>query len=1026
MTDALDPPVRPAYPARVYPLHRARQLAVLIASALVVARSPAAAALCPGDCDGDGLVQVHEVVQSVDIALGAGAYRFCPPADTNADGRIDTAELIGAVRTALGACPATTDVRRAPEVAAVAGPNENGRGILPNGRRVDPSGDQVPVQTFPLNVALVKDGRFLLVTNDGWGNEEGERGLQIVDVATRAVTQVDVPHFFGLAVAGERVFLADGDGDRIEGLHFQGDVLVRDAEPVAELPPDTFPTGIAVNPSQPALLYVVGLGDNSLWTINTDTGEKLKASVPVGNFPYTVIVSADGRRAYVSSWGLNNGNPPGIPAPLPPINPSTDTRSSVAVLDLANPTDPQLVRYVPIARSLRVDFRTIFGGSHPSAMQLSPDGKLLYVTATNLDVLVVLDAESLDLVAEVPLNVFETAPVAQQLQGLYPNAIAVSGDGHRVYIADSGINAVQVIAADPDARSFVPSGFIPTGWFPSALVLAADDTLFVANGKGAGVGPNGPELIDINLETFSDTPYYIGRLVKGSISVVNDVSSADLAAGTARVRADNGFDPAAVRWVDGEPTSPDEVQRGNPVPIDFGSGPSSKLRHVVFILKENRTYDQVFGDLDTGNRDARLALFGENVTPNHHALAREYAIGDNFYADAEVSIPGHEWTDAGNTNDFTEKLWPRNYNGRLSSNTVQLGQEGFCKGGYIFEALENEGVSYRVYGEAFALLSKYQAGIDGGGPASVLPQILEAFGSIDSVVQNTPKLIDGDIDGLRAAGVDVDLLQEQVWPNLRLGYASNILANKTDVERAQIFLGELAQFEAQGELPSFLFIWLPNDHTFGAAPSMPTPDSAVADNDEGLGKIIAGLTQSSFWKDMAIFITEDDAQDGQDHVSAHRTIGMVISPYVKRGYISGTHQSNVSMLKTMELILGITPRSQFDRYATDMRDYFNPEPDFTRFTARPRQIPAARNSTAEDAPNAYLRRAAEMSADLNLDMYDSAGENLSQVLWLVHKGQQQEAARVRSVRLLGAALTILVATLLFRRRRAGVIPAGPR
>jgi len=975
--------------------------------------------LCPGDCNGNGGVTVDELTRSVGIALGEVPYRLCPPTDRGQNGVVTVDELIVAVNTALGGCPETVALYQAPETTAPAGPGENGTGVLPNGRRVDPAGVQVPLDTLPLNVQRMPDGRHLLVTNDGWGSEEGERGLQLVDTQTLQVNRVEIEHFFGLAVtpAGDRVFVANGDADRIEALAFDGNALIPEAQPLAELPSGTYPTGLAIS-FDGSYLYAVGLLDNSLWSIDLVTNEARKAGSAVGNFPYTVILSPDGRRAYVSSWGLNNGNSTGfVPSPLPPIDPSLPTMSSVAVLDLTDPVNPQLLRYIPIARSLKIDNRTIFGGSHPSAMQLSADGKLLFVTATNLDLLVVLDTEAMSTVAEIPLNTFDDRPLPEQLQGFYPNALALSPDGQRLYVAHAGINAVQAVDIDAEARRFTPLGFIPTGWFPSALALSPDGTLYVANGKGAGVGPNGPELVDISLTTMSSTPFYIGRLLKGSLSIVNDVDTFDLTAGSEQVRALNGFDPVQARWVDGAPGA-GEVQRGQPVPIDFGSGPSDTIRHVVFILKENRTYDQVFGSFPGGDGDPALELFGEDVTPNHHALAAEFAMGDNFFADAEVSIPGHEGTDQGNSNDFTEKIWVRNYNGEIPDSIVQYGQEGFCKAGYIFQALENQGVPFRVYGEAFEFLSRFQAGIDGQGVESTFANILAAFGSVEKVVTLLPDLVNGNIQALRDAGVDVDLLANVVWPNLRLDYSSNILPDKTDVERAGQFLEELAAYEESGELPNFIFIWIPNDHTFGAAPNTPTPRSALSDNDTALGMIVDGLSHSSFWSHMAIFVTEDDAQDGQDHVSAHRTIGMVISPYVKRGYVSHVHHSNVSMLKTMELLLGGPPRSQYDRYALDMRDYFTSTPDLTPFVARARQVAPALNPTVEQASNAYLRRAAEISATLDLDMYDEAGENLSRVLWLVHVGErvEREKAWARAISL-SLVISLLAGGIVIGRRR---------
>jgi hypothetical protein len=385
-------------------------------------------------------------------------------------------------------------------------------------------------------------------------------------------------------------------------------------------------------------------------------------------------------------------------------------------------------------------------------------------------------------------------------------------------------------------------------------------------------------------------------------------------------------------------------------------------------------------------------------------------MGDNFYNDGEVSIPGHEWTDQGNSTDWTEKLWPFDYNdGGIPETIVQVGQEGFTKGGYLFELLDRERVPFRVYGEAFALLSRLEAGINGGGIRSIFPKLVEAAGSVSNLAAHTGEIIAGDLPALEAAGINVDILTQEVWPTLRLDYPSNILPDKTDVGRAELFISELEQFTARGEMPEFLFLWLPNDHTFGAAPNMPTPRAAVADNDAGLGMIVEALSHSPFWPEMAIFVSEDDAQDGQDHVSAHRTISLVMSPYVKRGYISHVHHSNVSMLKTMELMLSIGPLSQYDRHATDMRDYFTTTPDPTPYTAVRSSIGRELNPSVPQAANSFLREAATVSEGLDLEDYDSAGPELSRVLWLVHVGEQFERQRRLAMFATVALLSALIA-----------------
>jgi YVTN family beta-propeller protein len=739
------------------------------------------------------------------------------------------------------------------------------------------------------------------------------------------------------------------------------------------------------------------------------------ADVKIGKLPFQVVVSADGTRAYVSSWGINGGAGSSgdlIPSPLPPLDPNAVQRSSVAVVDLSNPNAPHFVHYIPIARSVTIDNKVVYGGSHPSAMRLSPDGALLYVTASNVDLLVVVDTATLATVAEVPLNVFTSGPLPHQPVGLYPNALAVSPDGRRVYVADAGINAVQVVDVDPTARTFSPAGFIPTGWYPSALALSADGTrLYVANGKGNGVGPNGGA-------GFPVLPsHYIGVLLKGSISVIDSVDQYDLQAGTEQIVANNGFTSTAVQWVDGTPAD-GQVQRGLPVPVEFGSGPSDLIKYVVFIFKENRTYDQLLGTLPGGNGDPDLTDYGENVTPNTRALATEFATGDNFFNDGEVSETGHDWADQANCTDFMEKMWPPNYDRNLPSDVLDYGQERFAKGGLIFQALEQQGIPFRVYGETLALLSRFAAGINGGGVRSLVFPVTTAFKGFPTVA-DILTIVNGDIESLRARGVDVDLLSKTVWPNQMLTFPMNIIASFMDTQRAQLFTSELDGFSASGTLPNFLFIWLPNDHTFGASHTDPTPRSAVADNDAGMGMVIDALSHSPFWPQMAVFVTEDDPQGGQDHVSAHRTISLAVSPYVKRGYISHVHQSSMSMTKTMELLLGAQPMTQFDRYATDMRDYFTNTPDLTPYTARPRTFPPETNRSPAEAPNRYLRHAARLSASLNLRAVDEDGDKMARVLALVHIGEHVERQKARAVTITLVALaSLLAAGAVLGRRRA--------
>ncbi len=918
----------------------------------------------------------------------------------------ENAEHFGPAPLPTATGPAVTFFR-APALAEPSGPRtDRASAVLPNGRIITPAGRQATVETLPLNLRVGPSGH-IFVTNDGNGDADLNRYIQVIDPQTLDVQRTSSVHFFGLAVSPDehRVYVANGPSDRVDVFAFDGGALSPVNGAAISFPAKSFPMGLDVS-ADGNTLYVAGFLSNSLWRVDLRTGTIQEAFTEIGNFPYSVVAARDGTRVYVSSWGLNNGNPANlVPKPLPPTDPNAVARSSVAVVDTSTSNQPTLIKYVLIGRGQRLDNQHVFGGSHPSGMALSPDGTLLYVTATNIDILSVIDTATNQLVTELDLNVF-----ADGLQGLYPDAVAVSSDGTRLYVADAGINAVQVIDVDPAQRTFTPRGFIPAGWYPSALGLSPDGaTLYVANAKGVNVGGNAGDLVDISQVSLSSTSQYIGRIIKGTVSAI-PLAAVDLQQGTATVRANNGFDAV---------TAPLDASL---VPADFGAGASPQIKYVAYILKENRTFDQVLGDLGRGNGDSRLTLFGEDVTPNAHALARQFAMGDNFFDDAEVSYPGHEWITQGNNNDFVEKIWEFEYNGLMPfSFNVESGQEGFCKAGYIFEAFARQNVTLRTYGEALAFNSRFGAGINGGGVASTMELLLQAFGDVATLVAHIDDLLAGDLDTLRAAGVNVDILVNQVWPDVRLDYSSNILPQKTDVERAQIFLSELAQFTANNNLPHFLFIWLPNDHTFGAVPNNPTPRTAVADNDSALGMVVEGLTQSPFWSQMAIFVTEDDAQDGQDHISAHRTLDLVISPYVKHQYVSPVHSSNVGMLKTMELLLGVQPMSQYDRYATDMRDYFTTTPDLTPFTALAARVQAEKNPAVAAAPNPLLREAAEVSATLNLSDYDEAGPELSRVLWLVHTGERVERQR-RLATVAAVLMTLLLVgagLAMQSRRRAG-------
>ena len=373
------------------------------------------------------------------------------------------------------------------------------------------------------------------------------------------------------------------------------------------------------------------------------------------------------------------------------------------------------------------------------------------------------------------------------------------------------------------------------------------------------------------------------------------------------------------------------------LPVPRRPGELSPIKHVIYIIKENRTYDQIFGDFKQGNGDPSICLFGREITPNHHALAEQFVLLDNFYVDAEVSADGHEWSTAGIATDFVEKVWPTVYSGRgLSYPSEGSYRIAFPTNGYIWEAVQKKGLSYRSYGEF----------VDVEG---------------DSVKIKHPALV-GHVDKLF-----------KPWD---LAYS--------DTLRAAEFIRELHEFEKKGDFPNFMIMHLPNDHTSGTSPGYPVPRAMVAQNDLALGMIVEEITKSKFWPGTAIFVIEDDAQNGPDHVDAHRSIALVVSPFTKRGYVDHTLYDTAGMLRTMELILGLNPMSQYDAAAYPMIDCFKNNPDFKGYK---KIVPNVRL----DEMNTKLSYGASESLAMDFSKEDATPEILlNEIIWKSIHGADSE------------------------------------
>ena len=769
------------------------------------------------------------------------------------------------------------------------GQRPDGSVLLPNQWVLRPVGVQVPVGDFPVNLALHPGGKFAAVLHCGYGQHE----IIVLNLATRAIasrTNLDEA-FYGLTFSkdGTQLFCSGASAETIRAFRFTEGALT-DASAFALRAPKQrgIPCGLAVS-SDARTLYAANLWGHSISRVRLATdgsaqndelllldhaapeapkpaptsddpsitkrvNQLLDTTDPSSPFPYACVLDEKRARLYVSLWA----------------------QSAVAVIDTKT--------FTVIGR-----WKT---EAHPNEMLLSKDGGRLYVANANQNSVSVLDVTADGRAIETLLA--ELQPDSPP--GNTPNSLAISPDGKRLFVANANINTVAVfdISEPGKSRSL---GFIPVGWYPTSVRVSKDGkTLYVANGKGETskpnpLGPGSPK------KTPKGVNQYIGGLMTGTVSIIPLPSGEKLDA-QLKVWTAQAFQCMPERTRKLAATPPDD----NPVPRKVGD--PSPIKYVLYFIKENRTYDQVLGDVKAGNGDPSLCLFPEAVTPNHHALARDFVLLDNLYVDAEVSADGHEWSMGAYATDFVEKHWPLSY-GHGKSGKITYPSEGYFPiavpaGGYLWDRAKQAGVTYRSYGEWVV------NGKKPGDPGKAKAKALE--GHFDPFFHSF----------------------DTSYP---------------DQKRADRFLSELARFESEGEMPRLQILRLPNDHTSGTSPGKPTPAAQVADNDLALGRIVEGLSKSKFWPHMAIFVIEDDAQNGSDHVDAHRTIGYAISPYIRRGSVDSTMYSTSSMLRTIELILGLAPMSQFDAAAMPMFGSFRAKPDLTPYSARPAKVDLEERNT---------------------------------------------------------------------------------
>jgi YVTN family beta-propeller protein len=786
------------------------------------------------------------------------------------------------------------------------GRQPDGSYVIPTGQRLTPAGRHVEVNDRPLGLALSPGGARLAVVT---GSNFAPRALHLVDAAAARVLQT-IPlgdSFAGVAFSSDGRTLYVGGG-AAHDVRFFAAGAAGFAETASVKLASAAPSGLCLAPDGATLWVALNL-KHAVAAI--DLATHTVTQIDVGMHPYTTACTADGAKVYVTNWAGRRARPGDV----------TDEMYSIVV-------DPRTG--IPSTGTVSViDARTrtvtkeIDVGLHPSGLALSPAGDRLYVANANSDTVAVIDTKADALVATISVRPGLEAPI-----GSSPNALAVSPDGKTLCVANGANNAVAVV--NVAVRPPRLAGFIPTGWYPTAVAAApGGKAVWVASGYGFG----------------SVAPTRDGRAGRsyrdraGVVSLIEVPSPVQLAVLSRRVAANNRLVAAGEK-----PAS------GNPIPMDLGQ--PSPIRHVFYIIKENRTYDQLFGDLPQGNGDPTLVQFGRDVTPNHHALAEQFVLLDNFYTPADQSALGHRWCTQGYASDWIFKYG----NARNDANPMLYAPNDF-----LWDVARRHGLAVRSYGER--------------GANQISP----------------PNATFRDIyDGWRAGRMTVDIKPRTFIPGLKEIYHPRYPAFGgviPDQVRADIFLEEFREFEKNGNLPRLSILLLPDDHTNGASPGLPTPRAAVADNDLALGRIVEAISRSRYWPQTAIFIVEDDAQNGLDHVAGHRTVALLSGPWVRRKTVDSRFYTTINLYRTIEQILGLPPQNQFDLAAEPMFPCFTDSPDGTSYQALPNRVPLDELNPPLNSLRGQALQDALASLRMDFSEPDAAPEDqLNRIVWRATRG----------------------------------------
>lgn len=823
---------------------------------------------------------------------------------------------------------------------ALVGKQKDQSYIVPTSQIIDPAGTTITFPGRPVDIALNSTETLLAVKN--------LKDIVFIDVQSNTLKQtLELPGggntYTGISWSdnGNKVWTTDTRGYlRSAMLQSNGSFAWQDEIllPSKFLPDGSYapeneilekrsravkgrqyPGGFAID-ERNVLAYVALSLSNAIGIVNLRTG-KFEGHIEVGVAPYTVLIT-DGK-AYVSNWGgrvaTKNDKTAASAGTDVVVNPKSGVASTgtVSVIDL----------------QLRKVIKEINVQLHPSGMALSPDKSKLYVANANSDLVSVININD-----DVVVKDLDVKPMTELPFGSAPNALTVDLSGNTLYVANGGNNLIAVI----DLATDKVKGLVPTGWYPGAVVLNRNgDKLFVANIKGVGT-----RHLTAKAKGYKSNDHL------GSVSIIA-VPSADVLQDYTVKAATNMRLPRITQAMHLKKV------KEKIVPVPVKPGEKSVFKHVLYIIKENKTYDQVFGGLKLGNGDSSLCQFGRNVTPNHHKLAETFVLLDNTYCNGVLSADGHQWTNEGYVTDYLEK----SFGGHIRSYPYRGDDPiAFSSGGFIWDKVLEKGLTFRNYGEF----------VD----ADIMQPSNASWTRMYEEYKNKTR------DVKIKATTKLHTLMPYTCPTYP-GFTGRI----PDVYRAEEFIKELKAFEENGNLPNFITMLLPNDHTVGVNENSPTPSAAVADNDLALGQIVEAVSNSKFWKETAIFVIQDDPQSGLDHVDGKRTVAFCISPYTKRGQVISTHYNQNSILRTIELILGLAPMTQFDLIAEPMTDCFTNKPDFTPYTAVPNQVPLNQMNPKLSTLKGKQLYWAKVSMAMPLEEVDEAeDDDLNKIVWYATRG----------------------------------------